>query len=157
MKLMEITKKPGTFAGIRFDQQTNKAIHSYNKTNNIQNPIHPRDMHITLLYSKKHLPNYTPAGKISELAEPFKFTIFKSNPDDGSDPKNCLVLLVKSKFLHDRFDFLMDEHKASYDFDEYTPHITFSYDAGNVDVKQLPKFENDIQLTSEYTEELTDD
>jgi len=156
MRLDEVLIKPGTFAGIRLHNKTEDAIIKYIKDHDIPNATKHEDIHVTLLYSKKHLPKYKAQGTIKELAFPNKFTIFKSSPSDGSKPKNCLVLLLDSKFLHDRYAKLTKQHKPTSDFDTYSPHITFSYDAGDLDLSQLPKFNTDIELIKEYKEMLHD-
>jgi hypothetical protein len=154
MKLMEIVKLPGTFAGVRFDEQTMDAIEKYIKDNNIPNPIPRNELHITLLYSKKHLPNYKPLGIVDEKATPDKLTVFKTS-DKDKDDTNCLVLLVKCPFLTKRFDTLMDEHKATYDFDEYLPHTTLSYDIGDYDYSKAEQFPSDLHIIKEYKETLS--
>lgn len=154
MRLHEVVIKPGTFAGIKLHKQAEKAILQFIKKHKIPNATPVDDIHITLLYSKKHLPQYKPAGAINELAFPNKFTIFKSTPSDGSKSKNCLVLLLDSKFLHDRYSKLMKQHEATSDFDSYNPHITFSYDAGDLDISSPKTFCGDIELITEYKETL---
>lgn len=156
MKLSEVVAKPGTFAGIRLHQKTERAILTYIKKHKIPNATPKDDIHITLLYSKKHLPDYKPAGTIEELAFPNKFTFFKTTPSDGSKSKNCLVLLLDSKFLHKRYSTLMKEYEATSDFDSYSPHITFSYDAGDLELSSLDKFDDDVRLIQEYKETLHD-
>lgn len=157
MKLSEITEdivKKGTFAGIRLHKKTEEAILNHIKKHNIINPTPRDDIHVTLLYSKKHLPDYKPLGTIDEMATPNKFTIFESTPDDGSKSKNCLVLLLDSSYLHKRYSKLMKEHKATSDFNTYKPHITFSYDVDDMDVNEIPKFTEAIHLIKEYKQTL---
>lgn len=156
MRLNEVVIKPGTYAGIRLHNKTEQAILQFIKEHKIPNSTPKDDIHITLLYSKKHLPDYKPAGTIKELAFPTKFTIFRTTPSDGSKPKNCLVLLLDSKYLHKRYSTLMKEHQATSDFDTYSPHITFSYDAGDLDLSRLDEFNGDIELIKEYKETLHD-
>jgi len=43
----------------------------------------------------------------------------------------------------------MKEHGGTYDFDEYKPHITFSYDVAGMQCKDLPKFDEDIEAVHE--------
>jgi len=157
MKLIEITEdavKLGTFAGIRLHEKTEEAILHHIRKHKIINATPKEDIHVTLLYSKKHLPNYKPLGSIDEMAVPNRFEIFKSTPDDGTKSKNCLVLLLDSSYLHKRYSKLMKEHKATSDFKTYNPHITFSYDVGDIDTNDVPKFTETIHLIKEYKEAL---
>lgn len=157
MKLIELTEekvKRGTFAGIRLHEKTEEAILQHTKKHKIINATQKEDIHVTLLYSKKHLPDYKPLGPIDEMAVPNRFEIFKSTPDDGTKSKNCLVLLLDSGYLHKRYSKLMKEHKATSDFDTYNPHVTFSYDIGDMDVDSIPKFTEAVHLIREYKETL---
>ena len=45
---------------------------------------------------------------------------------EGKDGKNILVLLLKSEDAKKRHLELMEEHKTTYDYPEYKPHITLS-------------------------------
>jgi 2'-5' RNA ligase len=51
----------------------------------------------------------------------------------------------------------MKKHDATYDFPEYKPHITLSYDIGDLDEKNLPdigKYVDEIGIDEEYGEDL---
>ena len=50
----------------------------------------------------------------------------------------------------------MKEHGATYDYDEYKPHITLSYDVDDLDPDQLPSFDKDIIITEETGSDLDD-
>lgn len=155
MNLTEILteqKKEGTYSGVHFDNATKKAIRLFTKENDIPNVV-PRDkLHTTVLYSRKHLPDYKPLGKLdTPLIGKFKqFDLWKSQ-----DGNQCLVMLFDCTDLVDRHKFLMKEHDATYDYDEYKPHVTLSYDVGeNFNLKSLPSYEGPINITEEYMEPL---
>jgi len=160
MKLTEITessKDPeGTYAGVKFCDDTKKAIKTFMEENEIPNPIESDKMHSTLLYSRNYLPDYKPTGKLDEAwtGEVKHFSIFPNNPKNGGDNTNCLVLEYTCKEQSKRFDELMDAHDATYDFDEYKPHVTLSYSVGDLDHKKLPKFKNPLKIVEEYSENL---
>ena len=162
MKWTEIAEekeenKKGTYAGVRFSEETKNAVEQYNKDNDIPNPIKTDKLHTTLLYSRKYLPDYKPAGKYDKpmIGKVKKFDVFESRPDAFDDKAaRCLVLLFDCPELVDRFNELMDKHDATFDYDEYKPHITFSYDIGDMDIKDLPEFKGKIELVSEYDEDL---
>jgi len=156
MKLNEVKKIPdGTFAGVKFDDKTTRAISAYIKANNIPEGLRASKMHATLLYSKKYLPDYEPAGKLENpLVGKFSgFEIFKSTSDEG-ESTNCLVLRFTCKALSSRHVSLMKEHEATYDYDEYKPHVTLTYNAGELDPDTLPSFDMDLVIIEEYSQDL---
>ncbi len=150
------TKTKGTYAGLKFSDDTIKMIKEYIEKNDIPNPLNGDDFHSTLLYSRKYLPEYEATGKFDEswTGDPNHFSIFPSNPKNGGDGSNCLVLEYTCKEQVARFDDLMDKHDATYDFDEYKPHVTLSYDVGDLDYKNLPELETALEIVEEYGEDL---
>lgn len=158
MKLYEVAARRGTYAGVNFDDDTVNRLIEYVQYNNLANPVPKDKFHTTLLYSRKHLPHYEPPGKINPawVGKPTELKVWKSQPPD---PTNCLVLLYECDDLIDRHEYLMKEHGATFDYDEYRPHITLSYDIGDMDVKQLSPIDEigDITIVREYGEELNTD
>lgn len=158
MKTKDIIKKipDGTYAGIKFAVDTKQAIKKYMKDNKIPNPLNTNKIHSTLLYSRKYLPDYKPAGILTNpwIGKAKQFSIFLADPKNGKDGSNCLVLEYECAEQSARFDELMNEHDATYDFDEYKPHITLSYNVGDLDVKKLPKFEENLEIVEEYVKDL---
>ena len=159
MKLTEITeaKDPdGTYAGVHFSQATRDAIAKYIKDNGIPNSTNIDKMHTTLLYSRKYLPDYEPAGVFESplVGKPAGFEKWPSQPDEDGKVSMCLVLRFDCPDLNARHKELMDKHDATYDFDEYKTHVTFSYDVGGMKVKDLPPFTDSLEITDEYKEDL---
>ena len=141
--------KKGTYAGVRLSDDDSDFIIDWVKELKLPNPTPKKDLHLTLLYSKKYLPDYKPAGKIDEWAYPLKFHVFET-----FDNKRALVLKVKSPFLLKRHKELMKEHDATYDYPEYIPHITLSYDIGDMEVPKFDCKRRELHLGEEYAEEL---
>jgi len=162
MKLEEITenkKEPtGTYASVHFNEDTITALDEYIKENDIPNPVDTKKVHCTLLYSRNHLPEFQPQGKLDPAWEgTFKqFSVFGSNPENDRDG-SILVMEYNCPEQSKRFDELMDAHDATYDFDEYKPHITLSYDMGDFDIEKLPKFEKPLKIVEEKGEDLNHD
>ena len=154
--IMEKEEKKGTYAGVRFSDTTTKAVEQYSKDNDIPHPLKAGKMHSTILYSRKHLPDYKAAGNYDKpmVGKPTKFGVWESSPDDGSEPTKCLVLEYECPDLVKRHKSLMKEHEATYDYDPFKSHITLSYDVGDLDHKKLPAFEEEIEIVSEYQEDL---
>ena len=162
MKLDDIMEKkeeakPGTYAGVRFDTDTIKRIKEFAKAYKIPERLPSDKLHSTLLYSKKHLPDYQAAGEYDNplVGKPKSFDVWESQPDDDGVKSNCLILQIDCPTLVARHKELMDEHDAEYDFDEFKPHVTLSYNIGDFDVSTLdPKQIGDINIATEYQEEL---
>lgn len=151
-ELMEKQEPNGTYAAVTFNGKTIDNIEKFIKDNNIPNPIDSNELHCTLLYSRKHLPDYKAYGTLSENMVG-KFKEFELWPS-GSEGKKCLVATFTCKALSERHEELMKEHGATYDYDEYKPHTTLSYDVGDLDLEDVPKFEHDIVIVKEYSEDL---
>jgi len=121
--LIETESTKGTYAGVRLSQDDEDTIIELVKKMEIPNPIERDAIHLTLLYSRKFLPDYEALGKVDMWAYPKGFHIF-----EGGNGKDILVLLVDSPDLEKRHKLLMKEHRATYDFPDFRPHITLSYD-----------------------------
>lgn len=155
MKIFEILKPEGTYAGVRFSEDTKNSIKQFIKDNEIKNPVDIYTLHATLLFSRKYLPNYKAFGEINPpwLGEPGKLQIW----DNKDKTKKVLVLSLKCKELTKRHHYLMKLHKAKYDYPQYNPHITISYDCGDLDIEKLFKIDNylkEIEIIKEYKESL---
>lgn len=162
MKLNDIyesTPQKGTYAGVHFDYDTKRRIEKYIKENNIPNPVPLHKLHNTLIYSRKFLPKFEAQGRIDPpwIGEPIEFDVFTAQPDEDGNKARCLVLKFESTECTERHNEIMDKHGATFDYDEYTPHITFSYDIGDMDIKDLPdpvEAIGDIKIVDEYQEDL---
>lgn len=148
MRFKEMLEKlnKGTYAGVRFSEDSVNKIMKI--VEGLPNPISKEDVHTTLLYSRKYLPNYEPLGDIKEIAKVNGFKIFETQ-----DNKRALVLTLDCPFLINRHNELMKEHKATYDFPEYIPHITLSYDIEDRQIEDI-NFKETLELNQEYKEDL---
>jgi hypothetical protein len=163
MLLKEITKKnesklPGTYAGMKFTKPTIKFINDLIDKFEIKNRTKESELHTTILFSRKHLPDYKSLGDLEEplIGKSIKCEIWPTSDDE---PMNALVLIFKCEELLARHTKLMSDHNAEYDYDEYKPHLTLSYDCGkDFDLKNINTFikENpfDIEMNNEYQEDL---
>ncbi len=163
MKLTEIkkdkddTRKGGTYAGYRFNKDDVDNLLKWVSENNIPNQVD--DIHCTLLYSKKPCPDYNPLGNLKQ-----PFTVGLSKPKNWThtpDSEGVLVFELDAPEMVKRHKELMKEHDASYDFDEYVPHITISYNVGkDFDVSKLsplPSNTRKLQVIEEYAEQLDEE
>jgi hypothetical protein len=159
MKLTEIaqpTEQPGTYAGVHFSDATKGALSEFAKKNKIPKALGKEHYHTTLLYSRKHLPNYKPMGKYDSPMKGVaqEFEVWPAEPDENGKVKNCLVLKYSCPELYQRHHKLMLQHGATYDYDEYKPHVTLSYDVGKFDISKLPTFSGNLEIVEEYHEDL---
>lgn len=159
MKLLELADTPdGTYAGARFSDNSLAALRKYIEKNNIPNSPPDDKLHSTILYSRKYLPEYKPQGMYDPAMKgtPTGTEVWDSQPDEEGNRKRCLVLTYDSPDLSARHSSLMTRHDAMYDFDEFKPHVTLSYDVGaDFDEDKLPDFgEEELELTQEYGENL---
>jgi hypothetical protein len=147
MRVTEVEK--GLFCGIKFDDATVDAIVDFIKDNEIPSPIDRNDVHTTILYSRKPVFGFEPLGDdVPEWEISFAgFDLFGEN-------KDVLVMLLESPDLVLHHKELMDEYKASWDWDEYQPHITLSYSAADFDIDELPTYIGPLIAINEYAEEL---
>ncbi len=157
-----LSPKPGTYAGVNVDQ---RFIDGYTQFASdvsyiLPKMLEPSNIHSTLLFSFKHLPNYDPIEYSPALdARILGYMMWetKSRNDEGERTK-CLVLAIDCPLLKDRHLHLMNEHNATYTFKEFIPHITLSYDVGNdFDVTQLPQFQKyteSFQYIREYKRDI---
>ena len=144
-------QEKGVYLAVKYTQSNAEDLMLYIKDNNIPSTLTKDDIHSTVIYSRKYAD--ISINDIEDLgsAEPLKFHIFETQED-----KRALVILLKSEYLENRHKDLMKEHNLTYDFKEYLPHITLSYDIGDydiskLDIKDLPKH---LTINTEYKEDL---
>jgi len=151
LKMIEENTQKGTYAAVRPLEQDADSLHDFMHSNGIPNPEPKDKLHTTLLYSRKHLPQYKPAKAIQHEAHTDGLEVWPTKSG-----KNCLVLKLKSPSLVERHKKLMDKHQATYDFPEYKTHLSLSYDIGDHDISKIDhsKLPKKISLSHEYQEEL---
>lgn len=155
--LLNESKTPkGTYVGVRLSPQSTAKLRKFAKQIKVPNLLDNEDMHATVIFSRKHLDNYKPPGKLDTpmLAEVNTLTVFQK---DEEDSKRVLVVTLKSPDLTKRHNEIMKEPGATYDFDSYIPHVTLSYDCGDFDetghsIKKF--FSEPLEINEEYEEEL---
>lgn len=134
MSLEEQMMLQPLYVDVEPDEDTKRALHRLQARFKLPNPLNTQKMHCTLIYSR--MPCKTPKIFPNRVfnAEFEKFDVFEQR-----NGKKCLVLKLKSPDLLKRHQALMDEMEASYDFDDYLPHITLSYDIEDFDIEQLKR------------------
>lgn len=147
----------GTYVGVRFHPDSRKSLIEYAQNAGIPNPLEEEDLHCTIVYSRKFLPEFDAYGEIDPPVKGVirKLEIWPHKTDEGET--KCLVIKFDCPALIRRHERIRNEHGATFDYDEYTPHITLSYDIGNLNLKDLPDIKQHIEeilIVEEYTEDL---
>lgn len=158
MKLVEITEakeKPGTYVGAKFSTATLARLKKFIDRHDIPNGLTKTDMHTTIIYSRKHVPDLDVAGKLKPrwVGKPEKLEVFKTRSG-----LNALVLRYSCPEQAAKHKHIMDSTDATYDFPKYKVHLTLSYDIGDYDTDKLKDMSlesiGDIIITELYEEEL---
>lgn len=143
--------KQGTYCGARFGKKSQEALAKYCEDNGIPNAVPMNKLHVTILYSRKFLPDFVPAGyyAVPHSAEPVSLEVWPSQ--SGA---KCLVLKLDCPSLTKRHKALMKQHKATFDYPEYKTHVTLSYDIGDMSIDKLQAPTAMLYLEREYKEVL---
>lgn len=152
-KLEDTRHNTGHYTAAKVSKETTAELKQWCKDNDV--PVSNDffdNLHITICYSSKMFP-IKKDEVVDDLSDwsvkPVGFDTFGKHKG-----KSFLVLKVISKQCTDRWQHYMDQG-ASYDFDEYKPHITLAQDydgdIGKLDLDTLPE----IVLDKEYYEKLS--
>lgn len=153
LEKLEDLRKSGHYVAAKVSKQTTAELREWCKQNQV--PVSKDffdNLHVTLCYSTKLFP-IDKDDMIDDLSDwsvkPIGFAEFGKHQD-----KKYLVLKIKCINATKRWQHYMDQG-ASYDFDDYLPHITlaqdFKGDLDSLDLDSLPK----IVLDKEYYEKLS--
>lgn len=160
MRINEILKlneapEDGTFAGVRFDDASIRALKKFADANKIPNQTPAEDYHSTLLFSKVPIKDYEAWGgyKSALTAIPKDVTIF------GEGDEKALVIVLDAPGLVKRHKYLMSKHpEATWDHDEFIPHVTLSYDSGDFDPNSLDVSQiGPLSFVEEYSNDIEPD
>lgn len=136
----------GTYVSVRFNAETLSNLVELQNKLNLANATPREKMHTTICYSRVYVP-YVPSYE-TVLAS-------TNNHLEIWDTKygKTLVLVLQSDYLKSRHELSMILG-ATYDFDEYKPHITLSYDIGEtfIDLSKNPDI--NIVVDAEIVEDL---
>lgn len=149
MRLYEVENSKGSYAAVKFSPETVKALEAFQYDNKIPNPLPADEFHSTVMFSRKYIPEFVVLDTIPEWGGEFtKWGIFPS------DNENALVLKYECHELKDRFHEIMSEYDATWDHESFIPHITLSYNVGDLDISKLPKYDGPIVIVSEHADDL---
>lgn len=125
-----IGESVGTYACLTLSKESNDALREF-MNDKIQSPVD--DYHCTVVYSRKPV---TDAVRSQQVTLPITARATGYESFDGG----AYVLKLESASLHQLHNHtrLMG---ATYDYDQYNPHVTLSYDHTPQDNMELPSFE----------------
>lgn len=120
----EAERRNGTYAKLVPCVNTKVRIAAITGILNLENPVSVRDLHVTVIYSRKECAAIKDIGvSLPIKAHGEKFDIFPNK--DGT---KCLVLHVASDDIHLLHQTIRNDHGATHDYPSYSPHLTLSYD-----------------------------
>ena len=146
---METTK--GTYVALRVLGGANAWLDDFIKQHNIPpvGTVKEQRRHVTVIYSR-----------VFAFVEPQKAKLYQAygrelKVFDEPDGRRCLVIVLEAPEVVRRHEELMRANpQMTYDFPNYVPHITLSYDIGNFDITTLPPLSFACVLGDEYVEQL---
>lgn len=146
MNLGDIDK--GTYVSVKFSEDTLSAIDDFIGANKIPNAVPSDKIHCTVVYSRVKIP-YVTQSIDSVVSTKATTKVFETR-----DGKRALVLAL------DDAEELSQRHKyasilgATYDFPDYIPHVTVSYDIGKIDFPEGKVVDINFRVVSESVEDL---
>lgn len=111
------------------------------------------DLHVTVAYSRAEI-DWMKVGQTWSPSEDGSITIAPGGPRQVEQfGGGAVVLAFQSSDLQWRHEQIR-EAGASWDFPEYTPHVTITYDPGDVDLEKVEPYRGRIELGPEIFEEV---
>lgn len=131
-------------------------IIAWAKAQGFAKTLEPSDLHVTVVYSRSPVDWFAAGDAWSDLKDG-GIRVAPGGPRAvcALGDKGAVVLMFASSSLawsHKRFE----EHGASWDYDEYQPHITITYDGAGVDLDAIKAYQGEIILGPERFEELVE-
>lgn len=145
IKLKQINK--GTYAAVRFTPETLDRIEELQKKLKLPDPVSRDKLHSTILYSRVWVPFVPEKGELL-LGSVCRLESWKSQSN-----KNVLLLTYDSEYMRFRHD-VGTALGATFDFPDYTPHVTLSYDIGSLKFNLGEIFNLELVRSKEYVEDL---
>jgi hypothetical protein len=121
--------------------------------------LDPKDMHVTVAYSKKEIDWTDLKAEKNEVSS----KVDKNHPAKtkreikafGED-KKAIVLTFRCPEIEERWKQFREDFGASWDFDDYHPHISITYNGlpKGVDLKDIEPYEGDLKFGDEHVQEV---
>lgn len=118
--------------------------------------VDPADMHVTVAYSKRPVNWFGMGDDFGFYREPLRVMPGGPRVVDRLGDKGAVVLHFWDGYIANRHR-TMREAGASWDFPSYLPHVTFTYDPGDVDLAKVEPFTGELLFGPEIFEPIVDD
>lgn len=145
--------KKGTYVAVKYSAAFSRSLRNQMKQLGVPNIIDIDKIHSTLIYSRVELNGFKPMGGMRLT---FDDNTVIPHTFKTSSGKTAFVLKLKPNWYILRHKQIMKEYpEATYDFDEYIPHITVSYDVGDWENPTGEiQLDSRIEIVQEYSEVL---
>lgn len=146
MKFSEFDQ--GTYVCAKFTEETLNKIQEVQNKLGLLNPVKRDDLHSTICYSRVYVP-FLPKTSSDFVSSKNHLEIWDT-PDGAA-----LILVLNSPHLQLRHE-LANILGATYDFPDYKPHITLSYNLGSqyIDLERNNPINIEINSSHEHVEKL---
>lgn len=115
------------------------------KAQGFSSTLKPSDLHVTICRSR--------AGVESKDIEKIKGKLIVASKEARRvarlGEKGAVVLFFRSSAIEARWLQLIQKHGASWDYDSFHPHITLTYNAGDVDLAKVEAYDGPLVLGDE--------
>jgi hypothetical protein len=120
--------------------------------------LDPSDMHVTVLFSRAPVDWVAMGQDYRDQDGKGGFTIAPGGPRvvERLGDKGAVVLLFASSDLSWRHEE-MCERGASHDYPEYQPHVSITYDGGDIDLEGIEPYQGPLKFGPEIFEEVVED
>lgn len=147
-----VNNTKGIYVAVRYSANSKSKLAEFMTKFDIPNRISVDKLHTTLIYSRLY-DDVVVNDNVFYIAKPKKFEIWPTQ-----NGNNALVLKLTSPELVDRHNYLMKNYNLTYDYDEYKPHITLSYNVPT-EYNMLPLIDaidelGYLNIFEEYKEDL---
>lgn len=134
-----------------------KDIVAWAKSQGFESIVTPAELHVTVIYSKVAVDWFSFGDNWSGDAKG-NVTVLPGGPRavEKLGNQGAVVLMFASSDLAWRNRNAVEDHGASWDFESYQPHITISYNAGDLDLTKVEPYTGKIILGPEMFEDIED-
>lgn len=122
----------------------------------ITKPLAASDLHVTIAYSRDKLDWFAAPDDFDRIRIPALADHESPRSIVELGDKGAIVLRFESADLAKRWRQFRDAG-ASWDHDAYRPHVTITYDRGDVDIEKIEPYAGPIELGPEELSEIDKD
>lgn len=142
---MNRQNKQGTYVGVRFSSDSLDKIKSIQDKLKLYKPVPLEKLHSTVVFSREKVP-------YNVETRPAKATTGKLDVFATATGKRALVMHLDSEYLTNRHEY-GKVLGATWDYPDYNPHVTLSYDIGARNIKDIIE-PVELDIETEYLEDL---